>query len=277
MRRDERRSDLGRSARRIQLLFACLLLTLGSATPSAAQTGEQGTVCVRDDAPGTTCQASDVEVTALTLVEVVEPCSPGEPGTARVILDVVMTAATDRYDVSAYLALGGGSALVDSECYHDYLAPPLTTEPSYGDANANAVPDLRNGPWANLEPFDFIDDCGDLPGGTEAILTLASESVPLQIACVDSNDDGNVDVDVCVAWRNGTNDHCTGLSTAVANNGSHCNCSRLEVTGLPEPRQSLAFGAGAVLVAGLARRRRRRRLPRHSRRDSRSRFSRAAS
>ncbi len=257
MRRDERRSGAGRSARRIRLLFACLLLTVGGATPSAAQTGEQGTVCVRDDAPGTTCQASDVEATALTLVEVVEPCSPGEPGTARVILDVVMTAATDRYDVSAYVALGGGSALVDTACYHDYLAPPLTTEPSFGDANANAVPDLRNGPWANLEPFDLVDDCGDLPGGTEAILTLASESVPLEIACVDSNDDGNVDVDVCVAWRNGTNDHCTGLSTAVANNGTHCGCSRLEVTGLPEPRQTLAFGAGAVLVAGLARLRRR--------------------
>jgi len=257
MRQDERRSDVGRSTRRsIRLLLGCLLLTLGGGTPSAAQTGEQGTVCVADDASVTECQASDVEVTALTLVEVVVPCSSGEPGTAQVILDVVMTAATDRYDVSTYVALGGGSAIMDSACYHDYLAPPLTTEPSYGDANANAVPDLLNGPWANLEPFDLVDDCGDLPGGTEAIRTLASESVPLEIACVDSNDDGNVDVDVCVAWRNGTNDHCTGLSTAVATNGNRCSCSRLEVTGLPEPGQTLAFGAGAVLVAGLARRRR---------------------
>jgi len=257
MRRDERRWDAGRSARRgIRLLLACLLLTFEGATPSAAQTGEQGSVCVNDDAPGADCQASDVEVTAVNLVEVVEPCSSGDPGIAQVILDVVMTAATDRYDVSTYVALGGGSALMDSACYHDYLAPPLTTDPIYGDANANAVPDLRNGPWANLEPFDFVDDCGDLPGGTEAIRTLASESVPLEIACVDSNDDGNVDIEVCVAWRNGTNDHCTGLSTAVATNGAHCGCSRLEVTGLPEPRQTLAFGAGAILVAGLARRRR---------------------
>jgi len=258
MWREKRRLGAGLGARRgVQLLLACLLLTLDGATPSAAQTGEQGTVCVADDAPVSECQASDVEATALTLVEVVEPCSAGEPGTAQVILDVVVTAATDRYDVSTYVALGGGSAVLDSACYHDYLAPPITTDPSYGDANANAVPDLRNGPWANLEPGDLVDDCGDLPGGTEAIHTLASESLPLEIACVDSNEDGNVDVDVCVAWRNGTNDHCTGLSTAVATNGSHCSCSRLEVTGLPEPRQTLAFATGAIVVVGFGRYRRR--------------------
>jgi hypothetical protein len=156
-----------------------------------------------------------------------------------------------------YLALAGGSAILDAACYHDYLAPPLDPNPTFGDANGNAIPDLSHGDaWYNAEPFDLVDDCGDIVGGTESIPLYGTPSVPLEIACVDTDDDDVVDAEVCVTWSNGTNDHCTGLSVAAATTSSRCGCTRLNVVGLPEP------GAGAVLVLGgawlFARRRRRR-------------------
>jgi hypothetical protein len=149
-----------------------------------------------------------------------------------------------------FVALNGDSALSGGLCYHDYLAPPLSTSPTYGDDYANGVPDIRNGPWADLEPFAQPEDfCGDMQANTEAIKTLEAPGLPLQIACADTNQDGTVDVSVCTSWNNGTQNRCDVVSDAVPPGAERCSCARVEV--LPEPGATVALACSAALLAAL--------------------------
>src|SRR5262245_55348697 len=215
---------------------------------AAAQSGEQGSVCVHDFAPGLFCQGTDVQVTALVPVDILDPC--GADNTATLTLDVTLSAgAFDRYDPAFYIALNGNSALSGTSCYHDYLDPPLTTTPAF--------PTIHNGPWANLEPFDQNDSCGDVNGNSDVTKTVRTPLLPLQIACEDTDLDGNVDVSVCASWRNGSTGAqatCSGISDARPGTSDRCSCARVNV--LPEPGGAIAVVCGAVLVAPLARRRR---------------------
>ena len=227
------------------LLAACLQNLPGRAT---AQSGEQGAVCVHDFSAGVSCEGTDIAVTELAPVEILDPC--GTDATATLTLDVTLSAgAFNRYDAAFYVALNGSSAESGTSCYHDYLAPPLTTTPAH--------PEIYNGPWANLEPFDQNDFCGDVQANSDVTKTVRTPLLPLQIACVDTDHDGNVDVSVCASWRNGTSGPqatCGGLSEAVAGSSDRCSCTRLNV--LPEPGAALAFACGALLLVPLAARRR---------------------
>ncbi len=227
-----------------------LLLFVAIVAPAAvaAQSGEEGSVCVRDYTPGLSCTSSDVDIEALVLSNVVEDC--GVDATAQVVLDVVLsTSPTSRYDLGIFLSLDGGSALSGGFCYHDYLPPPISTSPTYGDSYPNGVPDIRNGPWVDLEPFAQPEDtCGDLAGGTEVIKSLKSVSSPLQIPCTDTDQDGTVDVSVCASWENGSQQQsCSAVSDAIGENTTRCGCARVEV--LPEPGAALALACGAALLA----------------------------
>jgi hypothetical protein len=150
------------------------------------------------------------------------------------------------------VALGGGNALDGGSCYHDYLDPPLTTSPSYP---------IENGPYANLEPFVPNDDCGDMESGTEVAKTLAAPGVPLRIECTDTNEDGSVDVSVCVSWRGGTSGGqatCSDLSDALPTSSQRCGCTRLEL--MPEPDAVVSLACGAALLVALAARRAKRQV-----------------
>jgi hypothetical protein len=225
-------------------------LVLGFALGAAASALETGDVCVRDHVSGLSCTGTDVTPTGLVAVEVVEPCGSDVPDTALVVLDAVIAAGTSRQDLGIYLGLTGGSALDDDVCGHARLDPPLTSDPTYGDANGNAVPDIRGGPWWNAEPGDGVDDCGDIVGGTEAIPIFGTPGVPVEIACVDTDEDGLVDVDVCVSWSNGTNDHCTNTGGAIASVTARCQCARVDVIGLPEPATLPVLVLGALWLRG---------------------------
>jgi hypothetical protein len=220
-----------------------------------AQTGEQGSVCVHNFAPGISCDSTDVLVEDVVLGSVTQSC--GVSGTAQVVLDVVLSASVSRYDIGTIIALDGKSALSGGQCYHDYLAAPLSDSPTYGDDYADSVPDIRNGPWHNLEPFDTNDFCGDIQANTETIQSLKTASIPLTIDCDDTNDDPNgwVDVSVCTSWRVGTTGGqatCNALSEAVPSTSQRCSCSRVDI--VPEPDAALALASGAALLAALRRR-----------------------
>jgi hypothetical protein len=231
-------------------ISAIALLHALAPVGAAAQSGEQGAVCVHDFSAGVACEGTDIAVTALAPVDILDPC--GVDATATLTLDVTLTAgAADRYDVAFYIALNGSSALSGTSCYHDYLEPPLTTTPAY--------PEIHNGPWANLEPFVPNDSCGDMQNGSEVTKTVRTPLLPIQVACVDTDLDGNVDVSVCSSWRNGTTGQqaiCSGISEAVAGSSDRCSCARLNV--LPEPGAALSLAWGASLLAPLAVRRVRR-------------------
>jgi hypothetical protein len=226
--------------------FIALLHALAP-TGAAAQSGEQGSVCVHDFSAGVSCEGTDIAVTELSPVDILDPC--GTDAVATLTLDVTLSAgASDRYDVAFYVALNGNSALSGTSCYHDYLDPPLTTTPAH--------PEIHNGPWANLEPFDQNDSCGDMQSGSDVTKTVRTPLLPIQVACVDTDLDGNVDISVCSSWRAGTQapqSTCSGLSDAVAGSSERCSCTRLNV--LPEPGAALSFAWGAALLVPLAVRR----------------------
>jgi hypothetical protein len=233
--------------------IASLLLFAAVAAPAGAQTGEQGNVCVHAFAPGISCDGTDVLVEDVVLGSVTQLC--GASGQAQVVLDVVLSAGVSRYDIGTIIALDGNSALSGGQCYHDYLAPPLANSPTYGDDYANGVPDIRNGPWHNLEPFDTNDFCGDIQANTETIQSLRTASLPLTIDCDDTNGDGWVDASVCTSWRVGTTGGqatCNSLSEAVPSTSLRCSCSRVDI--VPEPNAALAFACGTALLAALRRR-----------------------
>lgn len=99
--------------------------------------GETGNVCVRDYRSGAVCVANDVRIEALTVVSVIEDCVDGVVGETEVVFETLVSAdgSPNRYDVGLPLALDGGSARDGDSCFQDYLDPPLTPTPTYGDKN----------------------------------------------------------------------------------------------------------------------------------------------
>jgi uncharacterized repeat protein (TIGR01451 family) len=209
-------------------LIAIILI----ASPEGAIGQETGNYCLQDFLAGARCTANDVRLEQLTAVTVVEECLAGVSGETEVIFQAMVSAegSPNRYDIGIFLALDGGSALTGDSCYHDYLPSPLTSTPTYGDANGDTIPDILNGPWWNGES-DPSDVCGDIETNTQVLKTLPS----LRFACVDNNGDGSADVSVCASWDNNANTTCTGSLDAFPGTNSKCGCGEVELGILPEP------------------------------------------
>jgi hypothetical protein len=206
-------------------LFAAVLFAFLPATAAAQQTGN---FCVRDFQGGAVCTANDVRVQALNLVNIAETCAAGIPGSALATFEVFVSAvgAPDRYDIGLFIALDGGSARDGNLCFHDFLEPPLTPTPAYGDRNGDGIPDLAGGPWWNAD----ADACGDIASNTQLFKLVSS----VRVACVDTNGDGFVDASVCTSWDNNTGTVCNGLADAFPGTNAKCGCERVE-TGIPMP------------------------------------------
>jgi len=71
-----------------------------------------------------------------------------------VILDAVIHNVTSppagRQDIAIFVAENGGSAQTGGSCLHDYLEPPLTTSPTYGDPMAIRFRTFHNGDLARM-------------------------------------------------------------------------------------------------------------------------------
>jgi hypothetical protein len=203
-------------------LLAVLAVAL---LPEPAQ-AQLGNFCVRDFQPGAVCTANDVRVQALNLVSIIEDCPSGIPGSALATFEVFISAvgAPDRYDIGLFIALDGGSARDGNSCLHDYLEPPLTPTPAYGDSNGDGIPDLNGGPWWDAD----ADACGDIQSNTQLFKRVTS----LRVACVDTNGNGFVDASVCTSWDNNTGSICGGLPDAFPGTNAKCGCERVE-TGIP--------------------------------------------
>lgn len=241
------------------LCFVAILPFLASST-LRGQSGETGNFCVRDYVPGAVCTANDVRIEELTVFSVVEDCADGTPDEAVVVFEMLVSAegSPDRFDIGAFLALDGGSALGGDSCFHDFLDPPITTTPTFGDANTDGIDDIQNGPWSNLEAGDASDTCGDIAGGTQVIKTLQQVTV----ACQDTNFDGSADVSVCATWHNNANSTCSGIATAFPGTNSKCSCTLLELGIAPPgpvqapaidvsktpPEQSVLIGEDAIFT-----------------------------
>lgn len=235
---------LHRSVQKAIVIGLTLVLLFVFSGGVLAQSGEEGNVCVRDFQPGAVCTANDVRIEELTPVNVIETCSEGTPGEAEVVFEALVSAdgSPDRYDIGLFLALDGGSARDGDSCLHDYLDPPLTSNPTYGDYNVDGVPDILDGPWLDNDG----DMCGDIGTNTQVIKTLQQ----IRFACQDQDQDGSADISVCASWDNNTSTVCSDLSGSFPGTNSKCGCDLLN---LPFSPTSVAMtGIWADAPAGLA-------------------------
>jgi uncharacterized repeat protein (TIGR01451 family) len=201
-------------------------LALGTLFAAPATAQQIGNLCVRDFQPGAVCTANDVRVQAISLVTLIEDCGTGVIGEAEAIFEVLVSAegSPERYDIGIFLALDGGSARDGDLCLHDYLEPPLTSVPIYGDANMDMIPDLVGGPWFDADS----DTCGDLATNTQVFKTTSQ----LRLTCTDRDNSGFVDANVCPSWDNNVAPVCSSLSEAFPGTNSKCGCTTLDV-GIP--------------------------------------------
>ena len=215
--------------------FAASVLLIGLLVSPGTPAAEIGNVCIHHFSPGITCQGTDVQLTRLELVTLLESCAAGDPATAEGTFRVWVSAATTTYDAGIFLSLNGQTAISGAQCLHDYLEPPLNTSPRFGDVDGNGRSDLLDGPWYDGEPFAMPQDfCGDVPGGTDAVKTLT-----FRFSCNDRDGDGIVDLHVCASSHAGTNARCDSLAEAFPPSSMRCRCNELEtgipVTGGPPP------------------------------------------
>lgn len=217
------------------MITAAVVAALTAAVPNT-KAQETGNVCVRDYQAGAVCTANDVRLDSLTPVSVVEDCTTGTIGSATVIFEALVSAAgsPDRFDIGIFIALDGGDALTGDNCLHDFLEPPLTATPTYGDANVDMIQDIDGPPWLDNDG----DSCGDIATNTQVLKTL----IPVTIACVDTDMNGWVDLDTSVSWDNNANTVCSTVSDAFPGTNSKCSHSRLDLFELlPVPVELQSF------------------------------------
>jgi hypothetical protein len=235
------------TGRRLVFSAAVVLAGVMLAFPAGASAQESGNVCVQDYRPGANCTANDVRIEELVPVLIVEGCNEGEIGVVEVVFEALVSAAgsPNRYDIGMFVALDGGSALTGDSCYHDYLAPPVTSTPVYGDRNADGIPDLYDGPWWDGGPD--ADLCGDMEQNTQVFKTFLS----VRLACVDQDGDGAADVSVCSSWDNNAGTTCNDVTGAVPGTGSKCSCETINFDFTPSAvsLKSLQVSAGGALGA----------------------------
>ena len=155
-----------------------VLALLWVAAPAAVLAqGQTGNFCVRDFTPGAVCTANDVRIEALTVVSVVEDCLTGVVGETEVVFETLVSAAgsPNRFDIGLFLALDGNSARDGDNCFHEFLAPPLTATPTYGDKNMDTINDITDGPWWDGD----TDGCGDIETNTQLFKTLPPYASPV--------------------------------------------------------------------------------------------------
>jgi hypothetical protein len=222
--------------RRASYRFPCstavmtVLVLFGACTQARAVSGIVGE-CL-DDAFGqtTNCTANEITPTALSVVQVVDGCT-GPTDTASLVLEATVQSSTlAREDVGFFVGLDGDAAQTGASCWHDYLDPPLTATPAYGDANGNTIPDIHNGPWLTSDS----DTCGDIAANTEVIKTLGSVLNPVVVACSDTDSSGSLDLSLCATFDHSQALTCDSAEQAIPVVASKCQCFRFE-TSVPVP------------------------------------------
>jgi hypothetical protein len=219
------------------ILLLAVLALLSAARPALAQ--ESGNCCVQSFMPGATCTANDVRIEEVVFITHTNTCDQEPVGTMTVTLEALVSAdgSPDRYDIGLYVALAGNtSALTGTNCYHDYLSPPVTTTPTYGDFNSDTIPDIYDGDWWDGDS----DQCGDMESDTQVFRIM--ESLTLDCQDLDQDPQGAADMSVCASWDNNANTTCSEVQEAIPGTGSKCSCEIV----------NFDFTPAAVGVSGVA-------------------------
>ena len=201
----------------------------------------EANTCI-DDVVGkrNNCTADDVKLALLAEILESDGCDfPGDTAQVQIQTKLIATSAK-RWDIGIFIALDGLAARTGS-CHHNYLPPPLAPLASYNPGSLG----LGNGTGPFLD--DDADSCGDLTQGVETFYDLRAYNTftpgdlqTLTIKCVDTDNNGFVDVGSCVSWDNNQNNpSCDNVNEAVPNTVAKCRCETLNT--------NLAF-PGKILV-----------------------------
>ena len=206
-------------SRMVPAMRSAVLIALLVAAPwASAQT------CVDDlTSRANNCTANDVTIASLAVRPggVIDGCAfVGDTATVNVQATLVAGAA-DRYDLGIFIALDGGTARTGS-CLHEWLPPPL--QPLGSDDPSSGV-----GPYLDSEGGG--DTCGDIKQGISTLRNIDNLTLP----CVDTDNDGIVDVGTVVSWDNNTAGLCTSIAQTVPGTVAKCRAERIGVIGLPPP------------------------------------------
>ena len=186
----------------------CILPTAGGQTLD-------NQICMEEAAnKGLTCTANDVNI-AQTSSLTYTPCQfPNDTTTISFVAEFNLTAQA-RYDIGVWVAQDGGDALTGACSVSNF---PIAPDPI----------------WVNLDAVSQpTDTCGDIDASHNP---LYSSIQTIEVACVDTNGDGFLDVNTCLSWREpGANDLCTSPLQAFPGAPSKCHCQTLPGIAIPVP------------------------------------------
>lgn len=153
----------------------------------------------------------------------------------------------DRYDIGSILALDGMEPLRDStlipgsDCARDWLPPPLTTTLTTTGLWPNTLGEFWNG-----EPGVVLDVCGDVPSSNAAVRTYDN----IWVACVDQDNNGQIDLSICLYYDNNARDTCTSVMDATEGTTAKCQCQRTNIPVSPTAITLESLEAGSALPVG---------------------------
>lgn len=146
-----------------------------------------------DDIEAGDCVANDLQPTGTQIINGPDACTIGE--TISLDLRVLFEnggGANERYSVGFFVGDNGDPPIGGASCTFDSLQP------------VGAPIDLTGGSGGFLELNG--DACGDISKSDPTYKDIALNNV----ACVDNNGDGNVDIGYVLSWaNNGNQENCT--------------------------------------------------------------------
>jgi hypothetical protein len=204
-------------------LFVTALFVVSFGGSALAQDSDTNCLLAASGLDG--CTANDFGITNITLFNIQTPCT-GVGTTATVQMQLTaMVGSPERYDVGYFINTdGSGDAINGASCYHTYLRPLAD------DTNSNYNPD--GGPfWQGEPPVSSGDICADSEGNNVDIVFNTINS--FDIACVDTDGDGLVDVHACASYDNNRQNTCTGAADAIPGTPSKCGCTLVNLPFTP--------------------------------------------
>lgn len=182
------------------LAFLAAAISQGSAVgPARAQSTITG-ACI-EEAAGfpLACPGPDVDL-AVASASVIDACEfVGDFATLDMSVEILSLAPV-RYDIGVWVALDGGDAFL-GQCSASYLPIP---------------------PGTDLDG-QIGDVCGDISSGPALSAPIGS----ITVACVDSDNDGFLDVNGCASWNNVAGNVCTQPLETAPTSSTKCNCEEL--------------------------------------------------
>jgi hypothetical protein len=235
-----------------------LLITAMLLTSSSALAADPLNYCMDS---GNTCAANDFGTLIATVTKVYtgvcvdHDANALTPPAVQLDFYVTVTAAVPtRYDIGSILATDGLPVLRDlyetDSCARGYLGDD-------GDYyQLTTVDDQTSWPYFNTTDNEWyywdaeddgVDVCGDLGGRDSANIYFTGTYV----GCVDNNNDGQIDLNICLLYDQQANPDCTDLLTATPPGSvAKCECDDITIPVSPTAITLESLQAGSALPSG---------------------------